>query len=150
MNGRAPRRVPAVNNVADPEPAPAVETFTAADLMRMQLPEPRWAVNGIIPEGLSLLAGKPKLGKSWLALNIALAVATGGTALGSIHVEQGDVLYLALEDTKKRLQGRLDKLLHRQNAAAPERLTFATLWPRQDKGGLAALTEWLESHPESG
>jgi AAA domain len=148
-NGHGPRRASVIAKAADPEPPPAVETFTAADLMRMQLPEPRWAVNGIIPEGLSILAGKPKLGKSWMALNIALAVATGGTALGSIAVEQGDVLYLALEDTKRRLQGRLDKLLNRQNAAAPERLTFATHWPRQDKGGLAALTEWLESHPEA-
>jgi AAA domain len=149
VNGCGPRRIAAVSNIPDSEPPPAVETFTAADLMRMQLPEPRWAVNGVVPEGLSILAGKPKLGKSWLALNIALAVATGGTALGSIAVEQGDVLYLALEDTKRRLQSRLDKLLHHQNAAAPERLTFATLWPRQDKGGLAALTEWLESHPEA-
>ena len=70
-------------------------TFTAADLMKEDLPPVRWAVPGILPEGLSLLAGKPKLGKSWLALGLAVAKASGGVALGKIPVEQGEVLYLA-------------------------------------------------------
>ena len=52
-------------------------TFTAADLMEEELPPVRWAVPGILPEGLSLLAGKPKLGKSWLALGLAVAKASG-------------------------------------------------------------------------
>ena len=133
----------------DPEPAPPVETFTAAALMKMDLPDPRWAVEGILPEGFSLLAGKPKLGKSWMALNIALAVAAGGFALGSVTVEEGDVLYLALEDTKRRLQGRLDKLLQRQHAEPPERLTLTVEAPRQDKGGLAWLSEWLLHHKKA-
>ena len=133
----------------DPEPPPLVETFTAADLMQMELPEPQFAVDGIVQEGFNILAGKPKLGKSWMALNIALAVSTGGTAFGSIAVKQGDVLYLALEDTKRRLQDRLNKLLQSQDAAAPERLTLATHWPRQDKGGLAAVEQWLAEHKEA-
>src|SRR5262249_58141949 len=88
-----------------PEPPTNVETFTAAELVAMELPEPRWAVEGILPEGVTVLAGKPKLGKSWLALNVALAVAGGGVALGAVRVEGGLVLYLALEDTRRRLQG---------------------------------------------
>ena len=44
------------------------ETFTARDLMSLELPEVRWAVPDIVPEGVTLLAGKPKLGKSWLTL----------------------------------------------------------------------------------
>jgi hypothetical protein len=130
----------------DPPPAPAAETFSAAELVAMRLPEPHWAVEGILPAGLSVLAGKPKLGKSWLALLLALAVAGGGVALGSVSVEAGDVLYLALEDTRRRLQDRLRKLLAKTEAPAPPRLTLATAWPRQDKGGLAALGEWLQAH----
>jgi hypothetical protein len=126
-----------------------VETFTAADLMKMTLPEPRWAVNGVLPEGLSILAGKPKLGKSWLALGFALAVASGGTALGSVAVEKGDVLYLALEDTRRRLQSRLNKLLGAQHARPPERLTLAVEWPRMGEGGLEAVGAWLERHKEA-
>jgi hypothetical protein len=116
----------------------------------MELPEPQWAVKGILPDGLSLLAGKPKLGKSWLALNLALAVATGGVALGSISVERGDVLYLALEDTKRRLKDRVAKLAAKQALLEwPEALHFARSYPRQDKGGLIALLEWLAGHPRA-
>lgn len=63
----------------------------------------RYVVPGYIAEGLTVLAGRPKLGKSWLALDLAIAVATGGAALGSTKVGQGDVLYLALEDNERRL-----------------------------------------------
>jgi hypothetical protein len=128
----------------------AIEIFSAADLAAMELPEPQWAVAGVVPAGLSLLAGKPKLGKSWLALNLALAAATGGVALGSVCVEAGDVLYLALEDTKRRLKDRLGKLAMRQGITAwPATLHLANTCPRQDKGGLHALAEWLDAHPQA-
>jgi hypothetical protein len=52
-----------------------VEIITAAELRRLVLPEPRWAVPGLIPEGVTILAGPPKVGKSWLALAAAWAVA---------------------------------------------------------------------------
>jgi RecA-family ATPase len=55
-------------------------------------------VPGIVCEGLSLLAGPPKVGKSWLSLDLALSVAGGGKAFGAIPVQPGPVLYLALED----------------------------------------------------
>ena len=47
------------------------ETFTAAELLALELPEARWAVPGIVPERVTLLAGKPKLGKSWFTLDSA-------------------------------------------------------------------------------
>jgi hypothetical protein len=122
------------------------EIFTAARLMGLRLPPPRWAVEGIIPEGLTVLAGKPKLGKSWLVLHVALAVACGGLALGKIDVAGGDVLYISLEDTWRRLQDRLKRLLGDQQEA-PAALHLAHAWPRQDRGGLDRLEEWLEAHP---
>jgi hypothetical protein len=131
------------------EPQPKVETFTAADLLAMELPEPHWAIPGILPAGLSLLGGKPKLGKSWLVLNASVAIATGGIALGKIAVEGGDVLYLSLEDTKRRLKSRLEILLRVQPGELPSRLTLAREWPRQDKGGLEAICAWLEEHVEA-
>jgi hypothetical protein len=123
--------------------------FTAAELMRMQLAEPRWAVPDLVPAGLSILAGRPKVGKSFLTLNLALAVASGGTALGQQKVTAGDVLYLSLEDTRRRLQARLRQMLQGPGAAAPARLTLATSWPRLDEGGLAELTAWLDLHPQA-
>ena len=58
--------------------------WCAADLMETELPAARWAVEGILPEGLTLLAGKPKRGKSILALNLGIAITSGGKALGGL------------------------------------------------------------------
>jgi AAA domain len=119
--------------------------FTAAQLMRMELPAARWAVEGLLPEGLTLCCGRPKIGKSWLGLGIAVAVASGGRALGKVAVEAGDVLFLALEDTPRRLKTRLAQLL--DGAAAPERLHLFTEWPLLTAGGLPELSTWLSEHP---
>ncbi len=58
-------------------------SFTAVELLQTDFPEPRFAVPNVVAEGLTLLVGAPKLGKSWLALNLAIAVASGGRALGA-------------------------------------------------------------------
>lgn len=130
-------------------PAPGYPaTITAAALGRMEFPEPRWAVPGLIPEGLTILGGRPKMGKSWLALAMGIAVASGGCVLGRPdRVEAGDVLYLALEDRHRRLKERLGTL-HPSGGEFPRRLHLATTWPRGDEG-LTAITLWLEEHPEA-
>jgi len=119
--------------------------FTAAELVGMVIKATKWAVPGYISEGLNILAGGQKLGKSWLAFDLALAVAMKGYAFGSIALEQGDALYLALEDTPRRLQERLIKLL--QGEPAPERLHIYTEWPTLTEGGLDWLEAWLTDHP---
>jgi AAA domain len=122
------------------------KTLTAAELLGLELPPIRWSVAGLLPEGVTLLAGKPKVGKSWMALGIAIAISTGGVALGTRPVEMGDVLYMALEDNYRRLRKRLEKLLTNE---APERLHIVTQWPRMDEGGAEALERWLEAHPDT-
>lgn len=124
-----------------------VEPFSARALQAMVLPDPRWAVPGLLPEGLSLLAGRPKLGKSWLSFNLGIAVAEGGIALGEWPVDDGDVLILALEDRPKRLQGRMRMMMGDQ--PWPERLYMANDWPRQNEGGLEAIEAWLGAHPNA-
>jgi hypothetical protein len=122
-------------------------SWTAAELLTADLPSPRWAVEELFPEGLALLAGAPKLGKSWLALALGIALAAGGHALGKIEVEQGDVLYLALEANARRLQGRLRLLLGED--LPPSGLHLETEWERLDDGGLERLTAWLDAHPDA-
>jgi hypothetical protein len=121
----------------------APNILTAPELMALVLPEPRWAVPGVVPEGLSIFSGRPKQGKSWLMMATAIAVASGGKALGRLEVQVGDVLYLALEDSAKRLQQRLDQLL--DGAEPPEHLHIAREWPR---GDIAQLEVWLQAHPD--
>ena len=120
--------------------------WTAADLMQTKFPEPKWAVPGILPEGLTLLAGKPKRGKSLLALNLGIAISSGGKALGWSDVQGGTVLYLALEDHPRRLQGRLETMLC--GAPASPRFLLFTQWPRMDDGGLEMLVSDAESHED--
>ena len=119
--------------------------LTAADIMAEELPSVRWAVPRIIPEGVTLLAGKPKMSKSWMALGLCVAVATGGRALGTIDVEQGEALYLALEDNKRRLHNRLGKLLG--DRPAPGSLHISTEWLRLNEGGAELLNDWVAIHP---
>ncbi|MGZ6969310.1 MAG: AAA family ATPase [Acidimicrobiia bacterium] len=85
--------------------------WSARDLLAADFPPIKWAVDGVLADGLNLVAGSPKVGKSWLALGLAIAVASGGRALGKIPVERGDALYLALEDPPRRLKRRLEIIL---------------------------------------
>lgn len=126
---------------------PAIEIVDAATLMQLDFPTPRYAVPELLPEGLSILSGKPKQGKSWLALGIALSVTSGTLALGKIEVEQGEVLYLALEDGQRRIQRRLNDLLG--DIVPPPLLHVATKWPPMDDGGLTHLRAWLDVHPST-
>jgi hypothetical protein len=119
-------------------------SWTAAELMAAEFPELRWAVPGIVAEGVTVLAGAPKAGKSWLALGLGLACATGGKALGAIAVDAGPALYLALEDTGRRLQTRLRLVLGPD--PAPHSLTLATECPPLPSGGDAHIAGWLERH----
>lgn len=125
--------------------SPASRIITCPELLEKTFPEPRWAVRGMIPEGLSFLVGGPKYGKSWFALLIALAMAQGGVALGKIPVEQGPVLFLGLEDNERRLQDRIVRLL--DGESPPSDLHLVTEWPRIDEGAIEALAGWLKQHP---
>lgn len=104
-------------------------------------PDTAWAVPGIIPEGCCILAGAPKIGKSFLVLGIALAASRGGAVLG-LAVEHRPVLYLALEDSAQRLQSRARMLLDDQ--PLPEDFYFMTQDGQQ--GAEADAKQWVESN----
>jgi hypothetical protein len=91
-----------------------------------------------------LLAGKPKIGKSWLTLHFIIAGTTGGSSLGSDPCDEGDGLYCALEDTKRRLQRRMTKLTGSAFGPWPERLTFTCEMPRLKTGGLDYIRRWID------
>jgi DNA-binding transcriptional ArsR family regulator len=124
-----------------PVKPPCMKAESAAALMQMDFPALKWIVKRHLPEGCSLLLGKPKIGKSWLALDIALAVAEGGECLGK-DVREGDVLLLALEDSPRRLQRRLRAMLGQREV--PKRLQYGTEAPRLDQDLIEQLRGWIK------
>lgn len=123
---------------------PAWRRGVAASALMEKIFQPvRFVVDKYVAEGLTLLAGAPKLGKSWMALAWALGVASGAAVMGR-PVEHGDVLYLALEDNQRRLKRRL---LHMGVRHAPERLTICTEWPTLDEGCLQEIERWIADVP---
>lgn len=115
--------------------------ITASALMAKQFEPVNYVITGLLAEGATLFGGKPKIGKSWMAYDFALAVASGRPLFGRIPVDQGDVLYLALEDNERRLKRRLLT----KGVTAPERLTLATEWPDLDSGCIAEMEAWADA-----
>ena len=120
---------------------------SASDLRTKHHEPLKYIVPRYVVEGLSLLIGKPKVRKSWLVLEMAVCVAEGSLCLGEC-CEAGDVLYLALEDSDRRLKGRLEIMLG-SASKWPARLTYATDWPTLDQRGLELIEEWIkrQAHP---
>lgn len=105
----------------------------------IEFPPLRYAVPELLPEGFTLLAGSPKVGKSWLVLDMLLAVAGAGLALSSIPVrDPRPVLYLALEDGDRRMQDRCRTLLNGRQI--PPRFHYVTdcTYP------LLTIASWLD------
>ena len=88
---------------------PKLQTIDGNTLMGMEFEPLQFTTEKILPHGLFLLAGSPKIGKSWLALDLCRAVSTGGK-LWDFTAATGDVLYFALEDRHRRIQDRLKKI----------------------------------------
>jgi hypothetical protein len=126
---------------------PAIRTWSAHDLLTRDWPDPPWCVPQIIPVGLTLLACRPKVGKSWLALQLMQAVATGGGFLGQ-SVTKGASLYLALEDPPRRLANRMH--MQQWSDGGDVRADFVTVGTAGDllplngtKGGALALADMI-------
>jgi hypothetical protein len=94
--------------------------------------------------GTAVLAGKKKLGKSWMVLQLGQSVAAGAPFLGK-ETRQGEVIYLALEDGERRLKQRLEM----QNTTKGLPITYISEWPPLNtKDGFKPLEEIIRTkHP---
>ena len=134
-NGAAPAALPL---------APAI--VTATDVLRMEFPPRRFIIPNLLPEGLTLLAGRPKQGKSWITLQLARAVATGGQVFGET-VPQGRGLICALEDGYERLQDRMRAQAWPDPCDAVQYvISLDELGGPLDKDGLAGLERRIIDH----
>lgn len=123
-------------------------TLTAAELLAKEFTPLQWLVDGVLPEGTTLLAAPPKVGKSRLALQLALALVNGGYALNSkdTQCQSIEVLYLALESGERRLQKDIQQL--QGDGTVPVGLHVATTWRRLAEGGSADLEAFLKKQPD--
>ncbi len=103
-----------------------LKTVNCEQLMTTPLKPTEFCVEGMISAGLFILAGAPKIGKSWLALNIALSISKGEKILGR-ETKCGTVLYLCLEDSYPRIQNRLFELTSEPSENLHFAITAGTL-----------------------
>lgn len=141
--------------------------ISARDLMEKEFPPLIFAIPGIIPEGLTLLAGKPKAGKSFLALEAAYSVALGKNLLDGSEIGRGSALVLGLEDGERRLKDRVSKvnsadcvlkvikaegggfrIIGDLGEEVPNGMDLTSTWPRIGSGGIEELEKYLDEHPD--
>ena len=118
-----------------------LDGLTAEELASKTFPPLEWVIKGILPEGSYMLSARPKVGKSWLALQICVGVAYGEPVLDR-EVKPGIAIYLALEDNHRRLQSRLRKL--RPLGYNTPSLHLYTKWRRFNEGGVEDLISLIE------
>ena len=121
-----------------------IKTVDGQTLLDMRLPQIRFVVDGLLPQGLHILAGAAKTGKSWLLLLLSLRVAQG-KLFWNLHTEKGTVLSLCLEDSLNRIQQRLMDLTE----DAPENLHFATLSKSLSDGLCEQIEGFITEHPDT-
>ena len=124
--------------------ATAKDSFDALELQGENVEPPTWIVREVLPTGLAILCAPSKIGKSWMMMQLGLAVADGKEFL-DFKTNQSGVLYYALEDSKARLKDRLNKLL--KGKKAPTNLRFVTQADTVDGGLLEKIEEELRTFP---
>lgn len=116
-----------------------------ADTLQSTAYEPvSFVIDDLLPQGLHLLAGAPKIGKSWLALWLCLC-ATQGKPLWTFATRPCEVLYLCLEDSFQRIQSRLFDLTE----DAPPTLHFAVMSQQLHNGLVEQIEQFLKEHPQT-
>lgn len=121
-----------------------LQTIDADTLLSTTLPPTRFIIDRLLPQGLHILAGAPKVGKSWLALWLCLQVAQG-TSVWDFPTHRGTVLYLCLEDSLTCIQSRLFQITD----DAPEALHFTTIAAGIGEGLEEQLTNFLTQYPDT-
>ena len=121
-----------------------LETVNCEEIMTEPLKPIEFVVDNLITQGLFILAGAPKIGKSWLALDICLSVAKGEPVLNA-KTSQGTSLYLCLEDSRIRIQNRLYEMTDEPT----EHLHFALLANSIGSGLEEQIENFISEHRDT-
>ena len=114
--------------------------ITAVELSKKRFTDVKWFVKDLIPEGLTVIAGQSKIGKSWILMQLGLCVANGHDFIGGWNCIRNGVLYMSLEDTQRRMKYRQDKL----GMTIPDNLHFKDEWTY----GVDGLDQYLTQYPD--
>lgn len=113
-------------------------------LMDMKLPPTKFCVETLLPQGISILGGAPKIGKSWMVLDLCVRIAKG-EAIWNLSTQKGTTLYLCLEDPLNRIQQRLCMLTDE----VPENAYFATAAGTLADGLCEQIRNFVSEHPDT-
>jgi hypothetical protein len=138
--------LPSLEAEASVPQGPPFQPYSLAELQKESIPPRHWIIDGVIPEGVHVLAGPSGGGKSFWAFQMCLGVGHGGTVFSKFEVEQGEALYLALEDDKRGTQERAE-WLESDGATWPRDVYIEHHAKRLDMGLVDDLRGWLEAHP---
>jgi hypothetical protein len=121
-----------------------LKTVDAETLLSTPMSKTMFIVDSLIPQGVNVLSGASKIGKSWLMLWLGLQVSQGLPVWG-MKTQQCDVLYLSLEDTHRRIKDRLYNLTD----DAPRNLHFAVMCGLIGNGLEEQITDFLKEYPKT-
>ena len=121
-----------------------LNTIDGETLMSLPMEPLNFVVDSLISQGLHILAGAPKVGKSWLALWLATTIAKG-EPVWNLQTKQGTTLYLCLEDSTRRIQNRLFSITDE----VPSNVRFCTESSILEKGLEQQLTQFLKEYPDT-
>lgn len=121
-----------------------------ADLNKRKFKELKWVINGVLPVGAYILAARPKMRKTWLLMQLSVAVATGSKFM-DWQANKGKALLLALEDNERRIKSRIETL-HTFDMDMPDLSDFhyftGGTFPRGQEGA-DVIARYLDANPET-
>ncbi len=124
---------------------PVWNLMLLSDMEKLEFPYRQPYVDNFLPKGLCILAGDPKAGKSWLAMQLSAAVSSGAPLFGMFETTRCPVLHLALEDSQERFTKHIQKFEERDAANI---WGVTSLSARIGEGLEEQIDEWLMEQPE--
>mgnify|MGYP002510532941 CR=1 len=121
-----------------------LDVIDGETLMEKRFSKTKFCIDTLLPQGVTVLGGAPKVGKSWLVLDMCVRVAKGENVF-NLSATKGTVLYLCLEDTERRIQERLSYITDE----VPENIFFATAANTLADGLCQQIEDFVAEHPDT-